>query len=58
MKIVQRYLTPKGYRVELVELGFVDVVSVLCPDGEYITTAFDCQSFAASAYTEAIDFYS
>ena len=58
IKKIREYLTPKGYLVGLYLLGFTDVVTVFCPDGELITTTFDCLSLAVSAYTEAIDFYS
>ena len=58
IKKIREYLTPKGYLVGLYLLGFTDVVTILCPDGELVTTAFDSLTFAASAYTEAIDLYS
>ena len=58
MKQISEYLTPKGYRVGLYTLGNVDVVTLLCPDGQYITTAFDSEVFAQSAYNEAINWYS
>lgn len=65
IKKIREYLTPKNYLISLYELGQVEIVTLLCPDGELLTTAFDKDnsipwyvSFAQSAYLEAVDFYS